>query len=153
MKFWKWDINKKTNLLMGLFVSALVMSNVLGSKITEFNVPAFIYWPLNVIFFPIIFLLKAFLHSIGGREISYAFFNTVGVSVGILTVPIMFLITDIIEEIHGKKKVQEFIVVGVISMLLLIGITSIAVALPSAARSIDNEAYRSIFSVTISNNI
>lgn len=144
------DINKKTSLLLGLFVAALIISNVLGAKITEFDVPKFIAVPLNVIFLPIIYLLKELLLAIGStRVIPLAFFNTIHVSVGILTFPLLFLITDIIEEVHGKKKVKEFILVGVMSMLLLIIITTIAVNLPAAARSIDNESYSMIFKVTI----
>jgi uncharacterized integral membrane protein (TIGR00697 family) len=146
----KLDFNKKTALLLGLFVAALIISNVLGAKITEFDLPKFIAVPLNVIFLPIIFALKKFLILIGsGRVIPLAFFDTIHVSVGILTVPLMFLVTDIIEEVHGKKKVKEFIFVGVVSMLLLILITSLAVNLPAAERSINDESYRAIFKVTI----
>jgi uncharacterized integral membrane protein (TIGR00697 family) len=145
----KLDRKQKITLLLGLFVATLIMSNVLGAKITEFEIPKYVSAPLNIIFFPVIYLLKAFLHSIGGRQIALNFFDTISVSVGILTVPLMFLITDIIEEVEGKKKVKEFIFVGVVSMLLLILITSIAVILPSAARSIDPASYNAIFKVTI----
>ncbi|MFC1691578.1 queuosine precursor transporter [Nanoarchaeota archaeon] len=145
----RFTIKEKTSLLLGLFVAALIMSNVLGAKITEFSMPTFLATILNTIFFPIIYPLKIFLQSIGGREISLAFFNTIRVSVGILTVPIMFLITDIIEEVHGRLKVMEFIITGVIALSLLLLITFIAVSLPAAARSIDNDAYSSIFGVTI----
>jgi uncharacterized integral membrane protein (TIGR00697 family) len=146
----KLDLDKKTSLLLGLFVAALIMSNVLGAKITEFNIPIYLAAPLNVIFLPIIFALKKFLIVLGSsRIIPLAFFDTIHVSVGILTVPLMFLITDIIEEVHGKKKVKEFIFVGVTSMLLLIVLASVAVNLPAAARSIDNDSYSAIFKVTI----
>ena len=142
-------VESKTNLLLGIFVACLVMSNVLGSKITEFDVPSFISGPLNLIFLPLIYVFREFLQMIGGREIPLNFFDTFHVSVGILTVPLMFLITDIIEEVFGKKKVGEFIFVGVASMLLLIAVTTIAVALPSAERSIDPESYGKVFKVTI----
>ncbi len=146
----KLDVHKKTSLLLGLFVAALIMSNVLGAKITEFSAPKFIAAPLNVLFLPVIYALKQFLVMIGStRVIPLAFFDTISVSVGILTVPLMFLITDIVEEVHGKDKVKEFIFVGVSSMLVLILITAISVHLPASARSINDETYRSIFNVTI----
>ncbi|MBW2980756.1 queuosine precursor transporter [Candidatus Woesearchaeota archaeon] len=142
-------LDKKTSLFLGLFVASLIMSNVLGAKIMEFNLPIYIAAPLNVIFLPIVFLLKKFLLVLGStRVIPLAFFDTIHVSAGILVFPLLFLITDIIEEVHGKKKVKEFISVGVVSMLLLIIITTIAVNMPAAARSIDNESYSMIFKVT-----
>jgi queuosine precursor transporter len=147
--FMKWGIKEKTNLLLGLFVAALILSNVLGSKITEFPLPKYISIPLNILFFPIIIILKSFLSSISGREIALNFFDTVSVSVGILTVPLMFLITDMIEEVMGKEKVKEFIKIGVISLILVIILTTIAVLLPSATRSVDPDAYNTIFKITI----
>jgi len=145
----KWGIKEKTNLLLGFFVASLILSNILGSKITEFSLPAFLAKPLNIIFFPVVFILNSLLQIIGGREIAIAFFDQIHVSVGILTVPIMFLITDIIEEVHGKEKAREFIIIGVSSLLLVIAVTAIAVFLPSAERSIDNTAYTTIFKVTL----
>ncbi len=149
IKKFSLSLEQKTTLLLGLFVAALILSNVLGSKITSFETPDFIAGILNIIFFPIIYVLKSFLHLIGGREISLNFFETISVSVGIVTVPIMFLITDIVAEVHGRKKVQEFIFVGVIAMIMVIGITTLAVILPSAARSIDSASYDAVFKVTI----
>lgn len=142
-------MRKKTNLLLGLFVAALIISNVVGAKITEFDVPRFISAPLNILFLPLIYVFREFLLMIGGREIPFNFFDTFHVSVGILTVPVMFLITDIIEEIYGKKKVKEFIVAGVAAMSFLIVVTTIAVELPSAARSsIEHETFSQIFKVS-----
>ncbi|MFH1064850.1 MAG: queuosine precursor transporter [Candidatus Woesearchaeota archaeon] len=145
----RFDMKEKTNILLGLFVASLILANVLGSKITQFDLPSFISTPLNILFFPIIYALKTFLLTMGGREISLGFFNTISVSVGILTVPLMFLITDIIAEVHGKKKVMEFITTGVIALLLMIVITSIAIAVPASERSIDNNSFSMIFKATI----
>ncbi len=139
----------KTNILLAFFIAALIMANLLGAKITEFDLPNTLATIMNFIFLPIIYPLKLFLQSVGGREISLQFFNTIRVSVGILTVPLMFLITDIIEEVHGKKKAYEFIIIGVLTLLLVLVITSISVALPAGARSIDDATYASIFGVAI----
>lgn len=81
-------------------------------------------------------------------------------SIGILFFPILFLITDIIEEVHGKKKTQEIVIIGFIVLLFVLIVTSIAVfALPHAERScvffIDGEfvdykgGYDSIFGTTM----
>ncbi len=81
-------------------------------------------------------------------------------SVGILFFPILFLITDIIEEVHGKKKTQEIVLIGFIVLLFVLIITAIAVfALPHTPRScvffIDGEfvdfkvGYDAIFGTTM----
>jgi len=144
-----FTIEQKTNLLMGLFISAMLLSNLLGAKIMQIELPIILAIILNTIFFPLIFILREGLLFIGGREIPLAFFNTAYVSVGILTVPIMFLVTDIIEEVHGKKVVFEFIKVGVFALIFMIIITSLAVMLPSAERSVDPAAYNMIFNISI----
>ena len=41
-------------------------------------------------------------------------------SVGILLFPILFLITDIIEEVHGKKKTKELVFIGMITLLIVL---------------------------------
>jgi len=67
-------LEKKTNILLGLFVGAIVTANLIGLKIANFRI-----------------------------------FEA---SVGILVFPITFLITDIIEEVHGKEKAKEFVLIG-----------------------------------------
>ena len=43
-----------------------------------------------------------------------------GLSVSIVTFPFMFLITDIVGEIYGRKKAQQFVKVGLISLVILL---------------------------------
>ncbi|UCD12978.1 MAG: queuosine precursor transporter [Thermoplasmatales archaeon] len=57
-------------------------------------------------------------------------------SVGILLFPILFLVTDIIEEVHGKKKAQELVFVGFISLTIVLIVTVIAVSMPHVSRSV-----------------
>ncbi len=141
--------NKKL-LLLGLFVMALVLANTLGAKITDFNVPSWLALPFNIIFAPLIWLFNQILDLTGNDPLSYRFFNLVHVSVGILTVPLMFLITDIVAEVWGKKVTHQFINIGVISMLVMIVITTISVFLPAAPRfEAMDESYRTIFTVSI----
>jgi len=70
-------------------------------------------------------------------------------SVGILLFPILFLVTDIIEEVHGRKKAREFVYIGFITLILVLIVTVIAVILPFAERSLVKDEYTTIFSTTI----
>jgi len=71
-------------------------------------------------------------------------------SVGILLFPILFLVTDIIEEVHGKKKTQELVIVGFITLIIVLIATILAVLLPAADRSfVTQEEYVKIFGTTI----
>jgi len=112
----KLDQQDKIYLLLALFIGALLAANFLGAKITAFAVPAALAIFLNAIFWPIIFVVNLAASPLPDYQIinnpflAYNFFNTIHVSVGILTVPVMFLITDIIEEVMGKKTAQKLII-------------------------------------------
>lgn len=111
MKLRELSIDEKTNILLGLFVGAIVAANLIGLKIADFGI-----------------------------------FEA---SVGILAFPITFLITDIIEEVHGKAKAKEFVLVGLITLIFVLFITVLAVVLPFAERSLVKEEYTKIFGATI----
>ncbi len=96
------SIQKKTALLLGIFVLALTTANLLGSKIT-------------VLF-------------------------GVNVSVAIFTYPFTFVVTDIIEEVHGKKTSRFFLLVGALSLIVLFALTAISVSLPAAERFAEGAA-------------
>ena len=106
----KLDINAKTNILLGLFVAALIAANFMGTKIAHVFVDF---------------------------------------SVGIFAYPITFLVTDIIEEVHGKKKARNLILIGFISLLFVLLITALAVMLPSATRDFFPDAYNKIFGISL----
>ncbi len=107
----KWTLEKKTNLLLGLFVASLIAANLIGTKITRFWIIEF--------------------------------------SVGIFAYPLTFLITDTIEEVHGKEKTKEFIWIGFISLVLVLLITAFSVWLPFAERSFVKENYTQVFGSTL----
>ncbi len=98
---------QKLNLLLGLFVAALIGANLLGTKIADF-----------------------------------VFFQA---SVGILFVPILFLVTDIIEEVYGKEKTKQFVITGVIALIFMFALTTLAVVLNPVERFENNEAFVIIF--------
>ena len=141
---------RKHLLLVGIFVMALVLSNTLGAKIAEVAIPTWLALPFDVVFYPIIWVASRVLIWTGNEPLAFNFFDTIRVSVGILTVPLMFLVVDIVHECFGKKASKDMIHVGVVSMLLMIGITLISVALPPAARFAEqNAGYSAIFSTSI----
>lgn len=73
-------------------------------------------------------------------------FGPFSVSVAFLIVPWSFLVTDIVEEVYGKKKAQELIIAGVISLIIFLGFIILFVALPPAARFKEgNDEYNAIF--------
>lgn len=148
---------RKRQLLLGVFIMALVLANTLGAKVTQFDIPGWLALPFNVVFSPIVFLFNYILEWTGNQPLSYAFFNTISVSVGILTAPLMFLVMDIVHEAWGKKTAKEFVNVGVFAMIIMIVITWISVVTPVGrfagvpADQLDtyNTAYNGFFSVSI----
>ena len=84
---------------------------------------------------------------IGGKITKFWFIE---VSVGIFAYPITFLITDVIEEVHGKEKTKMFVKVGFICMLFILLITAFSVWLPFAPRSyVQAEQYNPVFGIGI----
>jgi uncharacterized integral membrane protein (TIGR00697 family) len=124
------NAERKRQLLLGVFVMALVLANTLGAKVTQFDIPGWLAAPFNVVFSPIVFLFNYILEWTGNQPLSYAFFNTISVSVGILTVPLMFLVMDIVHEAWGKKAAKDFVNVGVFAMIIMIVITWVSVKVP-----------------------
>jgi len=82
------------------------------------------------------------MNLIGGKIISLF---GISVSVGIFMVPLTFLITDIVEEVYGKKIVKNFIIGGVISLIIIFLYTAIFVVLEPHERYGFNNEYRIIF--------
>ena len=99
------------------------------------------------------FLLGLFIaclvaaNMLGLKIASFGFFEA---SVGILVFPILFLITDIVEEVHGTAKARQFVYIGLAALVFILLITAIAVILPTAERSfVSHEAYSAIFGTTL----
>ena len=99
------------------------------------------------------FLLGLFVASLVAANLlglKVASFGLFEASVGILVFPILFLITDIIEEVHGAEKATEFVYIGLATLVFILIVTVIAVMLPTAERSfVSHEDYSSIFGTTL----
>ncbi|NQU98753.1 queuosine precursor transporter [Candidatus Woesearchaeota archaeon] len=101
----------KTDLLLGLFIGALILANTLGTKIT----------------------------SILG----------VRVSVGIFFVPILFLVTDIIAEVHGRKKAKSFVYIALIIMTFGLIMIYVSILMPPNSTWGNQAAFASVFGATL----
>ena len=70
----------------------------------------------------------------------------ISVSVGIFMVPLTYLITDIVEEVYGKKIAKHFVLAGVIALIMIFFYTALCVWLEPHDRYTEmNDAYTSIF--------
>ena len=73
----------------------------------------------------------------------------VSVSVGIFMVPFMFLITDIVEEVHGKALTTQFIWVGVITQIVIFLFVALFLWLEHNERYIYDNEYQIIFGASL----
>ncbi|MFC2143127.1 queuosine precursor transporter [Candidatus Aenigmatarchaeota archaeon] len=71
------------------------------------------------------------------------------VSVGIFAFPILFLITDIIAEVHGKKQAKKFVYIGLATQIMLFILLAISIFAPPNETWDNQDAYESIFSVSL----
>jgi len=76
-----------------------------------------------------------------------------GLSVSIIMFPFLFLVTDIVGEVYGKKKAESFVKIGLISLLVLLVWQLVAVNITGAAPNpwyeSFNLAYGTVFGMTI----
>jgi queuosine precursor transporter len=101
------SLELKTDLLLGFFIGALILANILGTKITT------------------LFGIR--------------------VSVGIFFIPILFLVTDIIAEVHGKKKAKSFVYIAIFVMVFTLVMTYLCVIMPPNSSWNNQSAYENIF--------
>ncbi len=108
-------------LLAGLFITSLVVSNLIFQK--------FFYWyPLDI---------KIFGNSL------------FELSVGVLPYPITFLITDLISEIYGKKSANQVVITGIFASFFSMGILIVANEVPAIKNSpIDNQTFDQVFALS-----
>ncbi len=71
-------------------------------------------------------------------------------SVGVFMFPVVFLMTDVIGEVYGKKVAKLFVLAGIISTALFILYNLISVAMPWAAEGAWAQgAYDQIFGISL----
>ncbi len=72
-------------------------------------------------------------------------FGPFAVSVAFLIVPLSFLMTDIVEEVYGKRKAQELVIAGVVTLTVFLAFIIFFVWLPPASRFTQDAEYSAIF--------
>ncbi len=86
------------------------------------------------------------VNTIGTKIINL--FN-IRVSVGIFFMPILFLVTDIIGEVKGKKRALFFVRVSIIMLIFLFLMVSLCVAIEPHSSYHLNTEYKDIFESTL----
>ena len=66
-------------------------------------------------------------------------------TLGLLSFPFMFLITDIVNEVYGKATAQKVVKNGFIVMIFTLIVTQIALRLPPSASFHNQEAFAAVF--------
>lgn len=86
------------------------------------------------------------MNLLGGKIISFLGVST---SVAIFLVPFTFLITDIVSEVKGERVARQFLLTGVITLLMILAFTAVFVLLEPHERYPYNEEYRTIFGASL----
>lgn len=122
---WNPDIRTRLYLwLSGFFVTCLLIADITGSKFFHFD----------------LFTLK--LPVVGD-------YNFVTHSCGMLSFPITFLLTDLINEYYGKKAARRVTYIGLASAMLAFGLIFAARKIPVASGSpIPQDTFDAVFAMS-----
>ncbi|MDP3740758.1 MAG: queuosine precursor transporter [bacterium] len=94
------------------------------------------------------FLLAIYIGAIVSAELlGSKLINIFGIatSVGIYSLPLTFVINDIVSEVMGKPRARNFVRSGLVVLVILFFFVAIARILPPAGFYKNNDAYRTIF--------
>lgn len=70
-------------------------------------------------------------------------------SVAVFVIPLLFTLTDVITEVHGRARARSVIMAGLVTIVLMLLYTMLAVSLePSTRFASQNEAYQAVFSAS-----
>ena len=96
-----------------------------------------------------LYITSLFAANTLGIKLMPFFFGT-HLSVGVFCFPIVFIMTDMIGEVYGKKMAKNFVLAGVISILLFLLYSFISTAAPWADKALwAKEGYNQIFGLSI----
>lgn len=71
---------------------------------------------------------------LGGKLMPLGF-GSRGLTVAIVMLPFLFLVTDIVGEVYGKKEARRFVTIGFFSTILLLAWQLFSISVPSFAPS------------------
>lgn len=96
-----------------------------------------------------IYITSLFASNTLGLKIMPFLFGS-HLSVGVFTFPIVFLMTDVIGEVYGKKIARMFVVAGFISTLLFILYSVLSIIVPWDASGLwAKDSYNQIFGISL----
>lgn len=71
-------------------------------------------------------------------------------SVAIFALPLLFTITDVVVEVHGRARARSMVLSGIAMVVLVMGFAALATSLPPSTRFAPNEAaFDAIFGASI----
>ena len=77
------------------------------------------------------------------------FFFGTHLSVGVFCFPIVFIMTDVIGEVYGKKMAKNFVLAGVVSIVLFLTYSFVSTAMPWANEGLwVKNGYNQIFGLS-----
>lgn len=72
----------------------------------------------------------------------------VHVTAGALAIPIVYLTTDLINELYGERSTRAVIWMGLLANLILVGMSRVCIAVPASPLGATQAEFVAIFSVT-----
>jgi len=94
-----------------------------------------------------LFVVSLVLANTLGTKITNLF--GVRISVGIFFIPLLFLITDIVNEVYGKKKAKFFVYISIVTLLFTLLMTYVAIKLPVNEIWNNQAAFISVFGASL----
>jgi len=96
-----------------------------------------------------IYLVSLFAANTLGLKIA-PFILGLHVSVAVFSFPFVFLVTDVIGEVYGKKMAKLFVLAGFVSVSMFVLYSFISVSLPWAEAGMwVKDSYNQVFGITI----
>lgn len=96
-----------------------------------------------------IYLVSLFAANTLGAKLMPFFFGT-QLSVGIFMFPFVFIMTDVVGEVYGKKIAKYFVLAGFVSTALFIVYSFLSLAMPWGPRlPVPIESYNDVFGLSV----
>ncbi len=73
----------------------------------------------------------------------------IAMSVGMFAYPLTFMVTDAVSEVYGKKYAKQIVWAALITQVLVLILTYVAIKMPAASRYQLNDEYVQVFSNSI----
>lgn len=103
----------------------------------------------NILIALAVYLTSLFAANTLGLKIMPFFFGT-HLSVAVLSFPVVFLTTDVIGELYGKRVARLFVLAGFVSTALFIGYSLASLAFPWAEAGLwAKEGYNQMFGISV----